>query len=183
MPTSGKQEQEWTAEYVSNLILKCQLTDQPPFAVVIADAHNASLTAEREKLGAIVGNRNLTIQQLREQLAAAQATAQAHNDINGDICHIDIADTTALDAERKLREQTERNYHNLLIVDAEQAKEIQQLREQLADCKESEEQAYGAYKDLQKQLAAALKKIDELTTALDAAKLEAWEKGKRGEDL
>lgn len=35
---------------------------------------------------------------LKDQLAAAQATAKAHNDINGDICHIDLTDTSALDA-------------------------------------------------------------------------------------
>ena len=86
-PTSGKQEQEWTREYVEDLWP--QQVERLGFFDIIADAHNASITVERkraeqaervaqvcydlhEALGVKWGDDPYAaIQQLREQLATA----------------------------------------------------------------------------------------------------------------
>jgi len=79
--TSGKQEQEW----IDNHLL-----------VKVADAHNSALTDEREKYVEQREDWIREIQQLREQLAAAQASIAAHNRTPGHT--LDFPDTTALDA-------------------------------------------------------------------------------------
>jgi hypothetical protein len=87
---------EWTREFVENLMLKSQLVDQPAFGTVIADAHNAALTAEREKVkrteanadkwfDEAEGNNNSYEQcvsakhKIEQQLLQAQAAIAEHN--------------------------------------------------------------------------------------------------------
>lgn len=64
MPTSGKQEQEWTYERLLQYA-------NPDYSDLnhLASAINASITSERQVLRQQIVERNYMIEQLREQLA------------------------------------------------------------------------------------------------------------------
>jgi len=100
---------EWTREFVENLMLKSQLVDQPAFGTVIADAHNAALAAERERVNDMIRNYEDETYQALLQAQAAIAQVMQRSDamtIPHWICvHLKSVDLSALD---KFKKDTER---------------------------------------------------------------------------